>query len=334
MGRTPAKQNVRQDQHHPWCSFSAQPRAGCQHCDLLNTAYPFKPDETAAEATARYFPQSVMEPTPEPKPGAELVMIKPGRPIFQATEEMIEAHVQVQEALDELEIYMRKHTVTLRRARKADEADRVNSARATQIKATRRSTSLVVLDTDGHRREVKRIKTTVSKMEKEGRIPKELAEHLYTFAHLVAAGMGCATEDFEDSTNRLTSPYDIVSTGGGFGSQTPKDIQLAGMSALQAMRQRMPKELLPVFDQMIDEEVSGFSPYRRTLAELGDLLGYKHKQASAAGGTLVFSVVCMIAHFMREYGFISAKTRAQYLKQIAPKTSGGALAISPSNLVL
>jgi len=67
---------------------------------------------------------------------------------------------------------------------------------------------------------------------------------------------------------------------------------------------------------MIDEEVSGFSPYRRTLAELGDLLGYKHKQASSAGGTLIYSVVCMIAHFMREYGLVSQKVREQYLSKL------------------
>lgn len=295
--------------HHPWCELSGQPREGCQRCEFLDTAYPIKPGETAEQATARYFPHSVTQPAPEPKPGAELVMIKPGRQILEATEEMVEAHVQVQEALDELEIYMRQHTVTLRRSRKAEEADRVNSARATQITASRRRTSLIVLDTDNHRREVKRVKTTASKMEKDGRLPRELAKHLYAFAQRVADGMGAATDEHDDSTNRVTSGYDVVSTGGGFGSRTPSDRQLTGMAAMQEMRKRIPMELMPIFDQILDEEVVGDSPFRRTLTELGERLGYKHKQSSPAGGALVYAVTCLIAHFMRGRGFSTADLR-------------------------
>ena len=137
---------------------------------------------------------------------SELVMIKHDRPVFEATEEMVEAHIKVKNALDEIDILMRQHTLTLRRTRKAEEADQVNSARTTQIKATRRRTDFIMLDTDGHRREVKRVKTTASKLEKDGKLPRELAHQLHAFAQRVADGMGAATEDEHDATNRLTSP--------------------------------------------------------------------------------------------------------------------------------
>ena len=309
MGKNLIKTDAAQDQHHPWCNFSAQPREGCQHCEFLSTAYPVEPGETAAEATARYFPA---ETPPLPAPAApDLVMVKRGRPILEATEEMVEAHVQVQEALHEIDILLQQRTVTVRRerpktaseearaARKKAEAERVEGMREAKIVSARTRTRRIILETDGHKREVKAVKTTANALEKSGRLPRDLAKHLYVFAQRVADGMGAATEDEHDSTNRLTASYDIVATSGGFGSRTPSDRQLIGLAASQEMRKRIPAELMPIYDQILDEEVCGYSSLGRTLSELGEALGYKHKQTTAAGGALVYAVTCLIAHYMR-----------------------------------
>jgi len=194
-GRSAKKKDVETELHHPWCSFVAAPREGCENCGRLYADYPFQPLETADEATARYFPAVEASTAPVPARAAEpeLVMIRRSRPIIEAAEEMVEAHIKVKDALDEIDILMRQHTVTLRRTRKAEEADQVNSARTTQIKATRRRTDFIMLDTDGHKREVKRVKTTASKLEKDGKLPRELAHQLHAFAQRVADGMGAAT---------------------------------------------------------------------------------------------------------------------------------------------
>jgi hypothetical protein len=285
-------------QHHPWCKQTAQPYEGCQHCAFLSTAYPLRPGESAAEATSRYFPPAA-EPEKASPTTSELIMIKPGRTVLEASEEMIEAHVKVQDALDEIDILLRERTVRLRHTRKEAEAERVGSARASIVTTATRRTSRVILETGKQRHEVKRVKTTASKLEKDGRLPRDLAKHLYAFAQQVADGMGASTDDFDDSTNRLTAPYEPVATLGGYGSRTPSDRQLIGLRALQAMKTRIPAELMPIFNQIVDEEVAGYSPLARTLAELGEALGYKHKQTTAAGGTLVYAVTCLIAHYMR-----------------------------------
>jgi hypothetical protein len=48
------------------------------------------------------------------------------------------------------------------------------------------------------------------------------------------------------------------------------------------------------------EEIVGQSRIGRTLAVVGEALGYKHKQQIPAGGALVYATVALIAHFMRE----------------------------------
>lgn len=297
----------RDDEHHAWCNRWDEPQAECSLCVSLNEAYPFEPGETAAQATARYFPQDQVIALPEPKP--ELVMVKRGRPVLQANDEMIEAHAAVRETLDELEIFLREHTVERRIARKADEAARVETVKTTLVKASRRRTERLVLTSDGHTREVKKVKTTANKLEKDGKLTRDLAIYLAAFAQCVADGHGAATDDHHDSSNRLTAAYEPVGTLSGFGSRTYSDRQLTGIEALQEMKNRIPQELVPIFNQIVDEEVVGYSPLKRTLAELGEKLGYKHKQTTAAGGALVYAVTCLIAHYMREKGFYSEKAR-------------------------
>ena len=302
MARTAAKTDTLQDLHHPWCKFVAAPREGCAECDRLHAEYPFRPGETEAQATARYFPvKAAPAPTaPKPAPAGELIMLKRGREIIQATEPMRQAHLPVQEALDELEILLREQTVERRRIRKADEEERIETIRTTMLKATRRRTGRVILETEGHKREARKVITLTSTLEKQGKLPRDLTLQLQEFAKLVANGMGAATEDTHDSSNHMTSPYEPVATLSGYGSRTPADRQLTGMGALQAMNNRVPPELIPIFNQIVDEEVGDHHPFARTLAELGERLGYKHKQTSAAGGALVYAVTCIIAHFMRE----------------------------------
>ena len=104
-----------------------------------------------------------------------------------------------------------------------------------------------------------------------------------------------------------------MATQGGYGSRTPSDRQLAGLAALREMKNRIPPELMPIFTQIIEEEVAGCCTLGRTLAELGKALGYKHKQTTSAGGALVYAVTCPIAHFMRGRG-----ASPQTLRQTAP----------------
>ena len=237
-------------------------------------------------------------------------MIHPGkRELMHANEEMIEAAAEFQETLSELEIFMREQSVSIRRSRKADEVERIETVRTASVKTTRRRVGFVVLETDGHKREVRKVKTTASKLEKDGKLTRDLANYLTAFARSVADGMGVATSDNHDSTNRLTASYEPVGTLSGFGSRTPSDRQLFGLEALQELKKRVPNELMPIFNQIVDEEVAGYSPLARTLSELGDRLGYKHKQQASAGGALVYAVTCLIAHYMREKGYNPDKSR-------------------------
>lgn len=293
-------------QHHEWCRSNTA-LAGCRQCADLFGLYPFLDGETSDEATERYFPSAPAVVVPEPE--NQLVLVKPGRPVLVASEPMVQAHEKIQETLTELEIFMRQETVSLRRSRRVDEFERVEEVRTTKIKSFRRRTDYHVLETDGHKREVQKVKTTASKLEKDGRLSKDLSVYLHLFAQMVADGWGAATGDGQDSTNRLTAAYEPIGTLSGFGSKTPSDRQLWGMEAYHDMRQRIPQEFVSLFDQIVNEEVAGYSPLAKTLAELGEYLGYKHKQSSASGGTQVYCIVAMIAHFLKERGIYAGKLR-------------------------
>lgn len=268
--------------HHPQCGFVALPRAGCESCELLYA-------------------------------------VEDGHAIIQANEAMEMAILHFRERIVEREISIREESSRFRasdtermktiRARKADETERVEEARTACITATRRRTRIVVLETDGHKRLARKVKTTANKLEKDGRLPRDLAQHLYAFAKRVADGMGAATEDGHDSSNRTTAGYQPVATLSGYGSRTMADRHLTGMAAHQEMRHRIPSELMPIYDQIVDEEVTGRHPLGRTLHELGEALGYKHKQTTAAGGALVYAVVCLIAHYMRGRGIPRGELR-------------------------
>lgn len=203
------------------------------------------------------------------------------------------------EMREKLEIIMREETKRLRITRKGEEYERVEETRTTKIKSFTSRTDRLVLSTDGHTREVRKVATTVAKLEKDGRLTRDLAIYLHNFAQRVAEGHGAATEDGDDSTSRLTSSYEPGNSG-GFASRTPSDRQLTGIHCLQAMRMRIPRELMPIFDQILNEETAGWHDRRKTLSEIGQMIGYKHKQESAAGGALVYAVTCLIAHFCRD----------------------------------
>jgi hypothetical protein len=313
------------------------PADRCDQCGILYRDYPLLPGETAHEAVARYFPQ---KPEPEPRqPERDLVMVKPGRKIgepepepspepqkepmtdeqrewvesrlerVRATPAQKERLAEVLAELDSIDMFMREQRTQFRLSNKDDEITYMREVRTTQIRSSKKRLTRTVVETEGHRREVKKIKTTVSKLEKDGRITRGLAQYLYLFAQLVAAGTGAATDDRQDSTNRLTGSYEGYTSAGGFQSKTPSDIQLYGLHALQEMKNRIPPELIDIFNQIIDEEVEGHSPIRKTLSEIGDKLGYKHKQASPSGAALVYATVCLIAHFMREKGIKPQKSR-------------------------
>lgn len=321
--------------HHAWCKVNT-PVERCDQCAILHRDYPLLPGETPQEAVERYFPQA---PQPEPSdPERELVMVKPGnlppvepeeapvrevKPLTDEHREWIENRLErlratpkqkerlgeVLAELDEIDMFMREQRTQFRISNKDDEITYLREVRTTQVRSAKKRVARSVLDTEGHRREVKKIKTTVSKLEKDGRITRGLAQYLYVFAQLVANGMGAATEDGHDSTNRLTSSYEGYTSAGGFASKTLSDRQIMGLHALKEMKERIPKELLTVFNQIVDEEVAGYSPIRRTLTELGEKLGYKHKQASPSGAALVYATVCLIAHFMREKGLKPENSR-------------------------
>jgi hypothetical protein len=298
---------------HPWCSFSKDHADDCLHCAILNRDYPFAPGETELEASRRYFPLKRREPLPEPE--KPLVMIRPGRhvedfrPVLVASEPM-ETAAQLRYTRSELERYLREESVILRRidSRTGEEIERVEATRTDKIESFKTRSDKLVLRTDGHTREVRKVATTIAHLEKHGNLTKDLAIYLHKFAQRVADGHGAATEDGDDSTSRLTASYE-AGGGGSFGSKTYSDRRLDGLRVLQEMKKRIPRELMPVFDQIVNEETSGWHDRKRTLAEIGEMIGYKHKQQSAAGGALVYAVVALIAHYCRESRFLSLGTR-------------------------
>jgi hypothetical protein len=293
------------EQHHPFCKATDLPSAGCQHCAFLTTAYPIRAGETAAEATARYFPptKAMQAATPAALLSHDLVMVQRGRKIMRSDAPMIEAHaVNVAAPLAEIEDLLRQRQERLRKMeiRKAAERTRVAQMRNAASRQANRRVGNAVVEIDGEKTTVRRVKTTIGKMEKEGKLPPDLAVQVYAFARRVAAGLGVATEDEHDATSRLTGPYSPMAALSGFSSRTPSDRQIDGISTLRTMSRRVPAELMPIFEQIIEEEIIGQSRLGRTLAELGEALGYKHKQQIPAGSALVYATVALIAHFMRD----------------------------------
>jgi hypothetical protein len=230
------------------------------------------------------------------------------KPKIESTPEMRDAHRAAYEREEELrsqiEIVTRQETTKRRIKNKLEEIERVEQTRTTQIETFVRRTERLVLSTDGHTREVRKVATTAAHLEKHGNLTRDLAIYLHQFAQRVAEGHGAATEDGHDSTSRMTCSYE-PSGGGGFGSKTPSDRQLNGLACLQQMRKQIPRELIPVFDQIVNEEVSGWHDRKMTLAEIGAMIGYKHKQSSAAGGALVYAVCTMVAHFLRNSRYLA-----------------------------
>ncbi len=223
--------------------------------------------------------------------------------VIKATPEIREAmrrkREEESEMRERLEIFMREETKRLRITRKGEEYERIETTRTTKIQEFTERTDRLVLRTDNHTREVRKVATTIAKLEKSGTLTRDLTIYLQQFAQRIAEGQGAATEDGDDSTSKLTSAYE---PGGGtaFASKTPSDRQLSGLHWSQLMRVRIPRELMPVYDQIINEETCGWHDRARTLATIGESIGYNHKQSSAAGGALVYAVCTLISHFVKE----------------------------------
>lgn len=186
--------------------------------------------------------------------------------------------------------------------RKSDEAIRVGAVRAAKAKAGTKRAGVTVMVDGGRNRAVKRIKTTVGKMADSNMLPKYLAVAVSGFALLVVDAFGSSCLDADGSSNRLTSAYEPVISS-GFGPREISDRQLYGIGALREMEKRIPQELMPLFQMIVKEEVGLASGASRTLAQIGEDAGRKHKQASAYAGGMVFCVCALIHEFMRQRGF-------------------------------
>jgi hypothetical protein len=196
-----------------------------------------------------------------------------------------------------------------RRNRRAEDAARTIHAQEARAKELRTRTKVIVMETEGKRRTVRKVKTTCDKMLAEGKLPKHLKTAVDLFAQLCAASTGAAVIDAQDSTNRMTSSYDVMG-GGSFGSKTFSDHQLTGMTAVREMKRRVPTELMPIFMMIMAEEV-GLAETRKSLSQIGEDLGYKHKQASSAAAMAVFSVAAIIGHYLKEQGYTATNGRTR-----------------------
>lgn len=196
-----------------------------------------------------------------------------------------------------------------RRTRRAEDAARTIHAQEARAKVLRTRTKVIVMETEGKRRTVRKVKTTCDKMLAEGKLPKHLKTAVDVFSLLCAASTGAATIDHDDSTNRMTASYDVTG-GSAFGSKTLSDRQLLGMQAVREMKRRIPSELMPIFMMIMGEEV-GLSDTRKSLSLIGEELGYKHKQASSAAAMAVYSVAAIISHYMKERGYTAANGRRE-----------------------
>lgn len=186
-------------------------------------------------------------------------------------------------------------------SRKADEVIRVAKVKDAKEKDRRRRVVVTVMTDAGKSRTVKKMITTCDKMLAQKQMPKYLKTAVDAYAQLVADAHGAATEDQDDSSNRMTCGYEPMS-GGSFGSKTVSDRQLFGIGAEREMKKRIPMELKQTFDQIVGEETGHLSVIRRVPATIGEEKGFKHRQASSAGAMEVLAVCYLIAHFMRERG--------------------------------
>lgn len=206
------------------------------------------------------------------------------------------------QAMAELETFMHSESARLRASRKADEGKRIAAVQAEKQRAARAKITIGVLTTEGRQHTVRRIKTTSDRLAKERRLPDDLKACLDAFALLVGDAVGAATRDGDDSTARLTISYDGYSGAPVFASKSINDRQLDGERALKEMAARIPHELRETFAQIIAEEIGLSGGRSKTLRELGEALGYLHKQSPAAGGAIVYCIASLIAHYMRGLG--------------------------------
>lgn len=193
-------------------------------------------------------------------------------------------------------------------ARKAAEADRVTATRTCREKQLRTRSTLLVVEERGTRRTARKVVTLCDKMLRSGQLPKHLKIAVDVFASLVAAGTGAATDDHDDSTNKLTCGYEPVATLGGFGSKALRDQQLAGLTAVREVRTRIPDELMPIFKVILAEE-TGVSETKKSLITIGEEFGYRYKQSAPAGAMAVLAVAAIINLYLRERGITSRNIR-------------------------
>lgn len=218
------------------------------------------------------------------------------------------ATAEQSEALDKLkqrelaaQALQASESAQLRRSRKTAEKDRIAAVRNQKALETIDGIDREgVLTEAGRTRSVHRRRTTASKMLAAGTLPKDLHDHLQAFALLCAAGTGAAIFDGADSTSKLSSPYEPFMGKPMFGSRTLSDRQLAGVSAFKAMRARVPAELMHVYCQVVGEEIGELSVKSKTLAEIGEELGFTHRQSNSAGAAFVIAMCSLIAHFIRQ----------------------------------
>lgn len=226
-------------------------------------AYTYSAEEVAAFEKANAA-RLTRQPKPQPAEQPGLVMIKKGRDVERAPEAKakIKANPAMEKALTGLQIqadetlaFMEAEKNRLRRSRQAKEAQRVAGAKDVKAKQEAAQSGVTVMTEGGKSRTVKRMKTTASKMRDAKTLSRELYNHLQAFALLCAAGTGAAILDQHDSTSRMTGPYEPYAPGGGFGSKTLSDRQLAGISAFKEMRRRIPQEMMHAYCQVVGEEI-------------------------------------------------------------------------------
>lgn len=192
--------------------------------------------------------------------------------------------------------------------RKRDEERRVKEAQAKREKQLRLRTSLTLIEDEGEKRPARKLVTLCDKMVRAGQLPGHLKVAVSAFALLVASGTGAATEEGADSTNRLTAGYAPATSLSGFGSKTPSDRQLAGLTAMREMRARVPDDMMNVFLLVVMQE-TGQGEGKKTLSQLGEELGYHHKQAASAGAMAIFAVASLISLYLKDKSVTASNGR-------------------------
>lgn len=201
--------------------------------------------------------------------------------------------------------FMASESAKARRGRKQAEKRSIATVKLGKERDDKRRVSMMTIEDGQTKITVKKVKTTIDKMITAGQMPKRMKQHVDAFSILVADGYGVATAIGHDSSNRLTCSYEPMS-GSGFGSKTPSDRQLDGLTAYRQMHSRIPAEMMQTFMQIIGEETGNMRVERRNLAQIGESNGFTHRQASAAGAMEILAVCFLIAHFMREKGLAGA----------------------------